>query len=353
MNDTSKAARRTATAIFVVILFGANLAAAETVASVEQTAEPTDEQTTGGSPQSPDDGAGWWTPHYLVDYGIVALGATGYFVGERLEPRRDALIGPGYDPGDPTPIFETDRLDRTYLEQGPGETVSEELLQAMMLGTGLSITGLEATNWATGAGSAHQLHEAVVGFAEATAVTATITSLTKPFFARLRPDFTDRALRYHCSVEPDEYDQYCDGYRDRPLAENPDEAEHLLMDGRRSFISGHASHSFNTFSYASLVVGGHWVWGDDATTATRIAGVTAQTALMGTATFVTASRITDGRHHLTDVIAGGLVGMGVANLAYWRRFDPQGQPRRSSRRALDVRMALHPQHTGLVLTIQH
>ena len=328
--------------LFVLFFF----AAATAVPAVAEAEQPPDVESAA------DD---WWAPTYLIDYGIVAAGATGYIVGERLTPRYDALIGPSYDPDDPAAIFDDDTVGRTYVEQGPGETFPESWLQLTMIGVGLSVAGLETVRLVRGEGTAHQLHDAVVGYAEATAITATATSLSKPFFGRLRPDFADRALRYHCSDDPDRFDEYCDDYRDRPLSEDPEQADHLLLDGRRSFISGHSSHSFNTFTYASLVVGGHYVWGEEATGATRIAGIGAQTLMMGAAAFISGSRLVDGRHHTADVVAGSLVGLGVANLSYWRRFDTTGAVRTAETDDdSGLQMALQPFGPGpgasLVLT---
>lgn len=308
----------------IVLGTGVPVAAAESSQAVEKTGD-----------------VDWWTSAYLVDYGIIAAGAAGYGIGERLTPRREALIGPVYDPDNPADIFDDPRVGQPYLEEGTGETVSTNQLMATMAGVGMSLAGVEAALWAGGDGSAHRLHDTMVGYAEATALTATATSMTKPFVGRLRPDFGERARRYHCTESPEEFPRHCGDYEGRPLAEEPEEAQHLLLDGRRSFLSGHASHSFNTFAYASLVVGGRYVWGEEATAASRAAGIAAQTALLGTATFIAASRITDGRHHPGDVIAGGAVGLGIANLAYWRRFDTTGALRRGDG-SEDVRLTVQP-----------
>lgn len=321
--------------VFAAVVLVVGFAVSPAVADTDQVGAPPETGTSG-----------WWSPSYLVDYGLIAAGTATYIVGDRTEARADALIGPQYDPDDPIPIFESDELTRTYLEERTEETYPTRWLEITMFSVGVGVAGLEGTQWARGDSSARAFHDQLVGYAETTALTAAATEITKPVFGRLRPDFRDRALRYHCNEEPDRYDEYCEGYRGRPLDEDSEEARELLEDGRRSFISGHSSHSFNTFTYASLAVGGHFVWGERATTATRVAGIAAQTAMMGTAVYITGSRIFDGRHHTEDVVAGSLVGVGMANLSYWRRFDITGNPRGSGGETDTVSAGLKPFGAG-------
>ena len=110
-----------------------------------------------------------------------------------------------------------------------------------------------------------------------------------------------------------------------------DEAERraVLKEGRMSFFSGHASVSFVAATYLALQVGGYWVWGDRATDASRPVGTMTMAALGGLASFVALSRtsLMDGVHHETDVLTGTLLGIGLANLFYWRHFGTDGRPR--------------------------
>lgn len=273
----------------------------------------------------------WWTPRYLVDYGIVAGGIAGYVIGEDLSPRRQAMIGPSYNPDDPSLVFESQTVAKPYLEERIEETIPTVWIHRLVAGGAFFVAGLEATELATGGSSVHEFHEAFVGYAETVAVTATITSMTKPFVGRLRPDFGERALRYHCYYDdPERFGVYCDGYRDQPLGEDREEARELIDDGQRSFISGHSSHSFNIFGYTALLVGGRYVWGDEATTTSRAIGAASQAAMMGAAAFISGSRVTDGRHHVSDTVVGSIVGMGIANASYWRRFHRDGTLRARS-----------------------
>lgn len=325
--------RRCASAKSVQWLFSAILVIGgltAPAAGAADEAESAEMEAVDGLEADPEaaDADGWWGPNYLVDYGIITAGTAGYFIGERLSARSDALVGPSYDPDDPTGIFESDELSRPFAGKGrPGETFPNHWLQGSLAGLGVAVAGFEGTRWAAGGGSGLQTHEAVVGFAEAATVTASVTSGVKLLFGRLRPDFGERALRYHCTTEYEEYEEYCEDYRNRPLADSREEADELMEAGRRSFFSAHASHSFNMFTYSYLLVGGHYVWGDGASTASRIGGIAAQTAMIGSAGYITGTRLYDNRHHVSDVVAGSLVGVGIANLAYWRRFDSSGNPR--------------------------
>ena len=295
--------------------------------------------------------SGWWTPWYLVDYGLIAAGGLGYVGGQAMWPRDRAIIGPVYDPDDPTSVFEADSLQRALRD----ETVDLTALRVIMTAPGALLGGIEAFYWQRGDGSAQHFHDMLVGYAEAVAITSGITAITQGSFGRLRPDFGERARNYHCSIEPEAYGEYCAGFRDAPLSDEHGDPEHLLRDGRRGFFSGHAAHAFNGFGYASLALGSRYVWGPNATPTSRAAAISGQAAMLGLGTYIAASRATDARHQTSDVIAGSLVGIAVANATYWRRFHADGTPRRASRdgRGYSLRLTPAAVGTGLALTIEH
>ena len=271
----------------------------------------------------------WWSASDLVDYGIVAAGITGYVVGERIAAGR-ARMGPVYEPGDPGALAGQPAIDETYLAEGVGESVPTSSIHGLIAAGAFFVAGLESSYWVGDRGSMARTHDAFVGYAETVAVTAALTSLVKPAVGRLRPDFEDRALNYYCAGPGEPQDSsVCDGFEGDGLDEDPAVAADLLDDGQRSFFSGHSSHSFNVLGYTALLVGGRYVWGEGTGGAERVLGVGAQAAMMGVAGYISGSRISDGRHHASDVVVGSLVGLGVANLSYWRRFDRQGELRRS------------------------
>lgn len=285
--------------------------------------------------QQTDDG--WWTKQYLVDYALVVGGFTGYLVGKDLVPRQNSMIGPSYEPGNLERLFDFDSIGETYLEQDLEESVPEYWIHRSIAASGVFLIGMEWRELRNERGSPAQLHDTFVGFAEAVAVNAAFTELLKPVFARLRPDFRERALRFHCpGSDPDEYGEICDGFRDNPLHEDPDEARDLLEDGRKSFYSGHSSNSFALFGYSALAIGGRYVWGADATQRSRITGIALQTGAIGFATYISASRVGDGRHFTSDTIVGAAAGLAIANISYWRRFNRQGELRREQRQRSEL-----------------
>ena len=295
----------------------------------------------------------WWTPSYLADYALLAGGYATYKIGGATDARSRALIGPSYDPQNPQALFDFSAVAAPYRDEGHGETVPTIWIYRLITLGAVSVGGIEAVEWGAGRGSMHQFHDTFVGYAESVVLTAAITEVSKPLVGRLRPDFGERSRRHHCAMEPDLLGDHCRGYTGRPLHEDPQIAQEILDDGRRSFISGHSSHSFSLFGYTALVIGGRYVWGQDASDRSQLAGLAAQSALMGAASYVTFSRIHDGRHHLTDVIAGILVGTAAANLAYWRRFDRQGGLRNAEGAAMQHQtLQTTPPYLGLSWTFQ-
>ena len=301
--------------------------------------------------ETPPSSDGWWTPWYLVDYGLIAAGTAGYVAGQAMWPRDDALIGPVYEPDDPISIFEAESVQRELRD----ETVDLTELRLIMTGPGVLLGGLEAYDWYRGKGSSQHFHDMVVGYVEAVAITSGVTAITQGSFGRLRPDFGERARNYHCSIEPEAYEEFCAGYVDEPLAEHGD-PEHLVRDGRRAFFSGHAAHAFNGFTYASLALGSRYLWGPDATAGSRAATIGAQAAMMSLATYISVTRVTDARHKTSDAIAGAFVGLGVSNLSYWRRFHADGSLRRSGSRGdrgYSLRLGPAALGAGIALTVEH
>ncbi len=297
--------------------------------------------------ESAAEGEGWWTPWYLVDYGLIATGTAAYFAGQAMSPH-EARIGPVYERGEPTAVFEADSVQRSLRS----ETVDLNQLRAIMSAPGALAAGIEAYRWSQGGGSAQQFHDTLVGYAEAVAVTAGVTAVTQGVFGRLRPDFGERARNYYCRDDAEQFADHCDGFAGAPLSDEHGDPEYLLRDGRRAFFSGHAAHAFNGFGYASLYLGSRYVWGPDTTPARRAAGISAQASMMALATYISATRVTDARHHTADVVAGAVVGLASANLTYWRRFSLDGSPRGAPARH-GLRLTPAATGTGLALSLTY
>ena len=123
------------------------------------------------------------------------------------------------------------------------------------------------------------------------AATMLLTEVSKVAVSRQRPDYADRIKR---GLDDD-----------------------LLNDGRKSFWSGHASMSFAGATFLALHLA------DFALDHHRDLGTSAllwggATALITGAGLVTNSRLGDGRHHLSDILVGSVVGTFLGSLGYIR-----------------------------------
>ncbi|MCO4764480.1 MAG: phosphatase PAP2 family protein [Myxococcales bacterium] len=287
-------------------------------------------------------GSGWWHSGYLVDYGLIGLGGAAYLI-RNMEPSTSAMFGPVYDPNNPAAILDSkysDRIGRTHLEEGDGETVSTRQATILVAAGGLYL-GVEQAIGLLGDDKDRyrMFHETFVGYLETVALAMGSTALIKNFVGRLRPDFQDRVRRWHCAKG--ELDASMCPAGIAPLSSDAHENEKIWFDGRRSFLSGHSVSAMNFSTYLSLSIGGQYVWGDRATPTSRTFGLAAQALLLSTGVFVAASRVDDGRHHFGDVMTGSIFGLAVANFSYWRRFGIDGRPR--NRKGVgDTQVTLEP-----------
>ncbi|RKP00298.1 hypothetical protein CXG81DRAFT_13410 [Caulochytrium protostelioides] len=158
-----------------------------------------------------------------------------------------------------------------------------------------------------------------------------ITDLLKAFAGRLRPDFLDRCqwsdLHHACTGDP-----------------------RVIMEGRRSWPSGHSSIAFSTLGFLALFLAAKGgllrspvTPAPHATPATHIADarwtpltpwvkgrawpfVVAVAPLL-VAGYIAISRTVQHIHHPTDVISGSLLGFTIATLAFRNYFTWDGTPR--------------------------
>ncbi len=268
-----------------------------------------------------------------VDYGLILGGLAMLGTSRLIGGPGPARLGPIYDPSQPAGVLDpvyAGKIGRPYVEEGAGELVSVNAATvgvAAVFGVlGAVAVGHQITGDAYGA---RGTHDTVVGFAEGALLTLGLTELLKPVVGRLRPDFADRARRYHCHPPAGEValpDSECQGVL--PLAATDAEKRHLIDDGRKSFPSGHSAMSMFAATYAFSWIGGRYVWGEQASDTSRAVGLLAGGLLLTTAGFVATSRFDDGRHNLTDIVTGAGLGVALATFSYWRRFDGRGRPRR-------------------------
>lgn len=284
-----------------------------------------------GAPASATEAGTWWQPTMLVDYGLIAGGATTLGLLAGRAPPKGSGIGPSFDPAAPAGILDArlaDRIGRKFLLENTGEAVPAKWVGYAIAPVAGWVLLQEALGpERSGDPRALRVHEAGVGLLETIALSLTLTEILKVSVGRLRPDFQDRVRRFYCN-QPDHQGVACTG-AETPLDPDPAKWQGLLDDGRKSFPSGHSSTSFALATYAALATGGRWVWSPEATTSSRLGGMGAQAAVLAAATYVAWSRVDDGRHNLSDVLTGAAIGTAMANIAYWRRFDTSGGARRA------------------------
>lgn len=270
-----------------------------------------------------DTGLWYHLKWYGADYAAVAaLLAANAFLFPLMDPG-PALYGPQFDVDNPDFTVLNDPINQRFigapLHADSVPTTWIYIAGSSLAAASLAYDGLRYQD-------AHRAHNLALGGVEAILLTYSLTEVLKTAVGRLRPDFRDRATRYYCN--PDGGNQ-----RDLPgmdcslVDANGGYIDaHDFRNGQRSFPSGHSSSSFALATYFSLYLGGEMVWGEHASAATAPAGAALMATLMGLATTVAASRVSDGRHHIDDVAAGAAIGAASSALFYFLHFDIHGQP---------------------------
>ncbi len=281
------------------------------------------------APSSPGFFDGGEPGGYLVWYGAeyAALAVVGgvYASGVLADVKPlPASVGPQFDPDRPdVAVLFDPRLDDVVGAPLVKEKVPTSLVVA---GAALTVLGTAAVDWAAD-GDVHRTHALVLGGAEAIVGTFVVTEALKLGLGRLRPDFRDRWQRAACAgnVEaPPGLD--CSAV----AADGFVVSRRDVLDGMKSFPSGHTSTAFATLSFASMAIGSRWLWGEAAAKAPAwtqpVAGLTLGGLAAATA-FTAASRVGDGRHHPEDVAVGAAVGAALGVTSWLVHFDVAGRAR--------------------------
>ena len=172
-------------------------------------------------------------------------------------------------------------------------------------------------------GNALETRRAAAGLCLAVALGFAVTNFIKNGVGAFRPDFVARCwpdgeITWASHGVPD-----CRPTRPRDV-----------MEGRKSFPSGHASMSFSGLSYASAYaaarLGVFSTAREGPVVGVGAARAAAAWAPLALAAAVSISRTQDYWHHLEDVAWGGIIGISCAGVA-WAQNDP------SRRRAAKTR----------------
>ncbi|KAF8559833.1 PAP2-domain-containing protein [Imleria badia] len=158
-------------------------------------------------------------------------------------------------------------------------------------------------------------HCSVLGLILGLAITGAVTQFSKITVGRPRPDLLSRCIPTSGSQDPT-YGLLTDA-----ICTQTDQS--IMLDGWRSFPSGHSSLSFAGLGFLSLYLAGKMHLFDTRGHAHK--AWISVTPLAG-ATLVAISRTMDYRHHWQDVIAGSILGFVIAYFAYRQYFPSLASP---------------------------
>jgi len=239
----------------------------------------------------------WFCPAYVIDWGVAlaAIIISKLYLETATPYQRDLSV---YYP------------HRDYHWSLRSEQVPDEWLHHISVTLPVLIL-IMLTLIAYPRGGIHlvpMLHHSLLGLLTAHALSIVPTNLLKIWIGELRPDFFSR-----CTYSEDT--KIC-----KPLFHN----QRLMEQGRRSFPSGHSSTAFAGLTFLALWMAGRngafAIGGDGLRAAgplqSRLLRLLISVLWLVIAVWVAATRIQDHRHHLQDVIVGGLIGMLSASIAY-------------------------------------
>ncbi|KAK9474783.1 phosphatidic acid phosphatase type 2/haloperoxidase [Dipodascopsis tothii] len=171
-----------------------------------------------------------------------------------------------------------------------------------------------------------ELNCALLGLGLSIMLTLLITSSIKNIVGRPRPDAIARCMpRAGATDPPFMLSTVAD------VCTNPDKA--VVMEGWRSFPSGHSSTAFAGLAYLAFFLGGRVRVLDNRGEVWKAALTLAPLLL---AVVIACTRIMDKWHHGTDVLAGSLLGLATAWVAY-RQYYPSLADVDKAGRAWDLR----------------
>ncbi|CAH1789463.1 unnamed protein product [Owenia fusiformis] len=133
------------------------------------------------------------------------------------------------------------------------------------------------------------------------------TDIAKYTIGRLRPHFIDICKPNYSLVPGYTGDCTTLGYIERDICEGTD--TNLMKEMRLSFMSGHASFSAYTMIYLVLYIHARWQWKGQ-----KLLRPFLQVVILYMTYYTCLSRISDYKHHWSDVLMGFIQGLAVAVL---------------------------------------
>ncbi|KAI7873058.1 phosphatidic acid phosphatase type 2/haloperoxidase [Spinellus fusiger] len=159
--------------------------------------------------------------------------------------------------------------------------------------------------------SLYDFHSGILGLCLGLSLTIMLTDIIKITAGRARPDMLDRCQPLLGATDP------ILGLTDYTVCTTPANSA-IMMDGFKSFPSGHSSFSFAGLGFLSFYLAGKIGLFDERGHTWK--GFVFAAPLAGAA-LVAISRTRDYRHHWQDVLVGGALGLSAAYFAY-RQYYP-------------------------------
>lgn len=167
--------------------------------------------------------------------------------------------------------------------------------------------------------SLQALYVLVGVFLMGAATSQLLTDIAKYTIGRLRPHFFDLCQPHNLKVLCAKPYAYVENFTCSSNA-----TDHQLKEMRLSFMSGHSSFSAYTMLYTVLYIHARMPWRNSLAVAAR---TVVQVALLSLAWYTALSRVSDYKHHWSDVLAGAAEGYLVAIVVAWGVapfFNPHG-----------------------------
>lgn len=177
------------------------------------------------------------------------------------------------------------------------------------------------------------LYQVVGTFLFGACVSQLLTDIAKYSIGRLRPHFFDLC-------EPANLEQLCGGNKHAYIEDfvcTSGASERLIKEVRLSFLSGHSSFSAYTMLYAALYLQSRATWRGGVA---RIGRAVVQTACLCLAWYTAMTRVSNYKHHWSDVFAGALLGYLVAIVIVFG-MSPLFRRQRDGKESLDTSPSSH------------
>ncbi|KAI9199239.1 phosphatidic acid phosphatase type 2/haloperoxidase [Polychytrium aggregatum] len=246
-------------------------------------------------------GLEWFKPENLYDYAAVVIVVVSIGLTNKIHPFERP-----FDPNDPDlshPHWKTDIVPMaTAFAVTVGVPIAVvTIFAAIKAAYGASAVAGRGHKWAL-ATFLVTVHDFCLPFVLTIELTSLFTDVVKNWAGRLRPDFLDRcrwsAETHACTGDPA-----------------------LILDGRRSFFSGHSSFSFAGFTFLALYLSDALGIFAHQTKPRGLAfRLTLIIMLFLIPSYIAISRTQQYIHHPTDVMTGSLFGVFMAVVGYRAHF---------------------------------